>query len=189
MSQDGFSQIDLTAPGFASQESFLLNSFDINLLNMSTVEKALDPNVQPNEQPMDPNVESNVQQATALPNIAGSSKVDDKNVKHLSLSLRRKSGNREHRKKGAAKKMSGSNNFGRVLTLERRVASLEVKVDTLFQLVNSIVSESAVVRGQVHVQNMHIHHCSTGIEPPTPTPAAPPPPYEVRDEQEEEEEW
>ncbi|XP_071053929.1 uncharacterized protein [Onthophagus taurus] len=101
MSQDGFSQIDLTAPGFASQESFLLNSFDINLLNMSTVEKALDPNVQPNEQPMDPNVESNVQQTTALPNIAGSSKVDDKNVKHLSLSLRRKSGNREHRKKGA----------------------------------------------------------------------------------------
>ncbi|XP_071051229.1 uncharacterized protein [Onthophagus taurus] len=100
MSQDGFSQIDLTAPGFASsQESFLLNSFDINLLNISTVEKALDPNVQPNEQPMDPNVESNAQQDPSLLNVAGSANVDDKNVKRLSL--RRNSGNREHWKKAA----------------------------------------------------------------------------------------
>nr|XP_022911932.1 uncharacterized protein LOC111422897 [Onthophagus taurus] len=100
MSQDGFSQIDLTALGFASsQESFLLNSFDINLLNISTVEKALDPNVQPNEQPMDPNVESNAQQDPSLLNVAGSANVDDKNVKRLSL--RRNSGNREHWKKAA----------------------------------------------------------------------------------------
>nr|XP_022921004.1 uncharacterized protein LOC111429348 isoform X2 [Onthophagus taurus] len=100
MSQDGFSQIDLTAPGFASsQELFLLNSFDINLLNISTVEKALDPNVQPNEQPMDPNVESNAQQDPSLLNVAGSANVDDKNVKRLSL--RRNSGNREHWKKAA----------------------------------------------------------------------------------------
>nr|XP_022908739.1 uncharacterized protein LOC111420066 [Onthophagus taurus] len=100
MSQDCFSQIDLTAPGFASsQESFLLNSFDINLLNISTVEKALDPNVQPNEQPMDPNVESNAQQDPSLLNVAGSANVDDNNVKRLSL--RRNSGNREHWKKAA----------------------------------------------------------------------------------------
>ncbi|XP_071053696.1 uncharacterized protein [Onthophagus taurus] len=100
MSQDGFSQIDLTAPGFASsQELFLLNSFDINLLNISTVEKALDPNVQPNEQPMDPNVESNAQQDPSLLNVAGSANVDDKNVKRLSL--RRNSGNREHWRKVA----------------------------------------------------------------------------------------
>ncbi|XP_071053092.1 uncharacterized protein [Onthophagus taurus] len=101
MSQDGFSQIDLTAPGFVSnQESFLLNSFDINLLNISTVEKALDPNVQPNEQPMDPNVESNTQQDPSLLNIIGSANIDDKNVKRLAI--RRNSGNREHWKNTAA---------------------------------------------------------------------------------------